>query len=318
VDTAPRSSERAPRVDPLPIDGLLIVDKPSGWTSHDVVGRMRRLTGVRRIGHAGTLDPLATGVLPLGVGRGTRVLEYATEADKEYVATIRLGESTDTYDADGRVTATGDWRTVTREALGHALARFLGDIEQQPPVYSAIKQGGVPLYKLARAGQAVQAPTRRVTVYAITLLGLSLPDLTLRVRCSKGTYIRSLAHDLGTLLGCGGHLTALRRTASGGFSIEQALALDGWEAALSSGGWPARVLPLDTPLLGLPAVILGEEAARRLHDGVPPLLLETAAAPGARCRAYGADGSFLAVLHRRADREGWRVEKLLAGVSGPL
>ena len=315
MGSVPASGQRAPRSEPLAIDGLLIVDKPAGWTSHDVVGRMRRLTGVRRIGHAGTLDPLATGVLPLGVGRGTRVLEYATEADKEYIATVRLGESTDTYDADGRITTTGDWRTTTRERLEHELARFVGVIEQQPPAYSAIKQGGVPLYKLARAGKAVQVPTRLVTVHALDLLDLTLPALTVRVRCSKGTYVRSLAHDLGARLGCGGHLTALRRTASGGFHIKQALTLDEWEAALTNGAWPAHILPLDTPLLHLPAVILGDSAAYRLSDGVPPVLPEADELPDVGCRAYSQDGSLLAVLRRRDDRTGWRVEKMLAGAA---
>lgn len=311
----PASGQRAPRPEPLAIDGLLIVDKPAGWTSHDVVGRMRRLTGIRRIGHAGTLDPLATGVLPLGVGRGTRVLEYATEADKEYIATIRLGESTDTYDADGRITATGDWHTVTRERLDHELARFVGAIEQQAPAYSAIKQGGVPLYKLARAGKAVQAPARQVTVHSLDVLDFALPALTVRVRCSKGTYIRSLAHDLGARLSCGGHLTALRRTASGGFRIEQALTLDEWEAALANGAWPAHVLPLDAPLLQFRAVILGDAAAHRLSDGVPPELPEGDELPDARCRAYSQDGSLLAVLRRRDGRPVWRVEKMLAGAA---
>lgn len=291
------------------IDGLLIVDKPSGWTSHDVIARMRRLTGIRRIGHAGTLDPLATGVLPLGIGQGTRVLEYVTEAEKAYTATVRLGVSTDTYDADGAVIATGDWSRTSPEDVQHALASFVGEIEQRPPVYSAIKQGGVALHRLARAGQQVEAPVRTVSIYAIELLSLELPEITFHVRCSKGTYVRSLAHDLGLRLGCGAHLSALRRTATGGFSIEQALTLEQWEAALADGSWPARVLPLDAALLDRPAAILGDDAAARLGHGVAPTLPD--ARPRELVRAYSDDGVLLAVLRAPDAGRGWRAEKVL-------
>src|SRR5215208_4505731 len=258
-----------------PIDGLLVVDKPAGWTSHDVVARMRRLTGVRRIGHAGTLDPLATGVLPLGIGQGTRVLEYAGDADKVYFATVRLGASTDTYDADGRVTEEGDASMVTEEEARAALASFVGTIEQRPPAYSAIKQGGV------------------------------------RVHCSKGTYVRSIAHDLGERLGCGAHLAALRRLRSGAFAIEQATTLERFEAALADGSWPARILPLDAPLLDRPAVILDRAAAARLADGVAPPEAGLVARD-VPVRAYDPDGILLAVL-RTAGERGWRAEKVLMG-----
>jgi len=293
------------------MDGLLVVDKPAGWTSHDVVARMRRLTGVRRIGHAGTLDPLATGVLPLGIGQGTRVLEYAGDADKVYFATVRLGASTDTYDADGRVTEEGDASMVAEEEARAALASFVGTIEQRPPAYSAIKQGGVPLHRLARAGRDVEVPVRRVTIYAIDEVAYEPPHVRFRVHCSKGTYVRSIAHDLGERLGCGAHLAALRRLRSGAFAIEQATTLERFEAALADGSWPARILPLDAPLLDRPAVILDRAAAARLADGVAPPEAGLVARD-VPVRAYDPDGILLAVL-RTAGERGWRAEKVLLG-----
>ena len=293
----------------LAIDGLLILDKPSGWTSHDVVARMRRVTGVRRIGHAGTLDPLATGVLPLGIGQGTRVLEFISDARKTYRATVRLGVATDTYDAAGTPTSVGDCSAVTEGDIGAALSGFVGEIQQRPPPYSAIKQGGVPLHRLARAGQAVEAPPRTVTIFAIDEIAVALPDVSFTVHCSKRTYVRSLAHDLGRRLGCGAHLAALRRTATGGFHIEQALTLEQWEAALADGSWPARVLPLDAALLDRPAAILGDDAAARLGHGVAPTLPD--ARPRELVRAYSDDGVLLAVLRAPDAGRGWRAEKVL-------
>ena len=296
------------------MDGLLVIDKARGWTSHDVVARVRRLTGVRRVGHGGTLDPLATGVLPLGIGRGTRVLEYLGAADKRYTATIRLGASTDTYDADGAVTATHPWQSLNDADVRAALMQFVGDIEQRPPVYSAIKVGGVPSHRLARANRAAVPPPRRVTIYALTVLRLDLPDVTIDVHCSKGTYIRSLAHDLGVRLDCGAHLTALRRTAAGDLVIGQALTLDQWEAALIDGSWPARLLPLDLPLLHQPAAVFADESARKVWNGVAPDL-PAVSGGGALCRAYTTDGAFLGVLRSATDGPGWQVEKVLVGRS---
>ena len=301
---------------PLPIDGLLIVDKPPGWTSHDVVARMRRLTGVRRIGHAGTLDPLATGVLPLGIGQGTRVLEYVSDARKTYIATARLGITTDTYDADGAVLETRDCSAATAEQVRTALAGFVGEIEQRPPVFSAIKQGGVPLHRLARAGRAVEAPTRNVTIFAIEDVVVDVPLVRFTVRCSKGTYVRSLAHDLGERLGCGGHLAALHRTETGEFTLDQAVTLERWEAALADGSWPVHVLPLDSPLLHNPAVILAGDSAARLADGVPPPT-PPALPPGRSVRAYGPDGLLLGLLGPGGAQAGWRVEKVFVGRSSP-
>jgi tRNA pseudouridine55 synthase len=302
-----------------PFDGLLIIDKPSGWTSHDVVARLRRLTGVRRIGHAGTLDPLATGVLPLGIGLGTRVLEYVSDADKRYRATARLGVVTDTYDADGVVVAEADPGAVDPAAVAAALATFVGTIAQRPPAFSAIKQGGVPLHRLARAGRAVEAPPRTVTVFSIDEIRYEPPLVSFAVHCSKGTYVRSIAHDLGRLLGCGAHLAALRRTATGGFTLDCAVTLEGWEAALEDGSWPVHLLPLDAPLLGRPALILDEDAAARLGDGVAPPVRAPSLSSGELVRAYDAGGALLAILRAAEPATGiWRAEKVLLARSGAI
>jgi tRNA pseudouridine55 synthase len=298
---------------PLAIDGLLIIDKPSGWTSHDVVGRLRRLTGIRRIGHAGTLDPLATGVLPLGIGRGTRVLEYISDAEKQYVGTLELGAVTDTYDADGRILVRRDWTDVSVETVWNTFEGFLGTFEQQPPVFSAIKQGGVPLHRLARAGKAVAPVARPVTIRDLEIVKFDLPQVTFGVTCSKGTYVRSFAHDVGQHLGCGAHLSALRRTMTGGFTIDQAITIDQFERAIDDGSWPALVLPADLPLIDRPALILDEDASERLQSGVAPAAPPPAAGAGTRARAYAPDGTFLGVIRWHDAHHGWKAEKVLQG-----
>ena len=230
------------------MDGILIVDKPAGMTSHDVVARVRKLARQRKIGHAGTLDPLATGVLVLGLGKATRLLEYLTGHDKRYLAAVMLGQTTTTYDAEGEVVRTYEGEWPSREAVEAALERFRGEIEQRPPLFSAIKQGGVIIHELH-------------------LLRYAPPLLELDVRCSKGTYIRSLAHDLGEALGTGAFLAALRRTASGPFTIEQAHTLPEIEAAARERRLDELLLPLGAGLETLPAVRLSPEEARRLAHG---------------------------------------------------
>jgi tRNA pseudouridine55 synthase len=209
--------------------GLVIVDKPSEWTSHDVVGRMRRLAGTRKVGHSGTLDPMATGVLVLGINRATRLLGHLTLADKEYVATIRLGQSTVTDDAEGDVTATTSATQVDEAAVRAVLPTFTGDIEQVPSSVSAIKVDGVRSYARVRSGEEVALKPRPVHVAEFELTAFragEVADVDVRVVCSSGTYIRALARDIGATLGVGGHLTALRRTRVGGFTIDNAHTLD--------------------------------------------------------------------------------------------
>jgi tRNA pseudouridine55 synthase len=206
------------------------VDKPLGITSHDVVARvrarLRRASGIRKVGHAGTLDPLATGVLVLCVGAATRLSEYVMRTTKRYQARVRLGMTTDTYDAEGQIVRERDASRVTREMIEVVLGEFLGEIEQVPPMHSAIKQGGRKLYAIARAGETVEREPRKVRIDALTIAEFQPPEFTLDVTCSAGTYIRSLAYDIGEALGVGAHLTGLTRTASGRFTLENAVPLD--------------------------------------------------------------------------------------------
>jgi tRNA pseudouridine55 synthase len=213
--------------------GLVVVDKPGGITSHDVVARVRRLAGTRKVGHAGTLDPMATGVLVLGVNRATRLLGHLTLTDKWYDATVRLGVTTTTDDAEGEVIVTRPTDLLTDEAVRGALAAFVGEIDQVPNAVSAIKIAGKRAYARVREGEVVEIPARRVTVHSLEFTALDLPDVEIAVHCSSGTYIRAIARDLGETLGVGGHLTALRRTAVGPFEIDSARSLDDLEGSFT-------------------------------------------------------------------------------------
>ncbi len=208
------------------IDGVLLVDKATGMTSHDVVAIARRALGTKKIGHCGTLDPLATGLLILTLGRGTKIQDLIMAEEKEYVGTLKLGEVTDSQDADGAVTETKPVPPLTREQIEAAFAKFQGDFYQTPPMVSAIKQGGVPLYKLARKGQTVVREPRFVHVFAHQINEVRLPEVDFRVVCSKGFYVRTYAHDIGQELCCGAHLRSLRRTKSGKFSVDLAVSTE--------------------------------------------------------------------------------------------
>jgi tRNA pseudouridine55 synthase len=207
------------------LEGVLLVDKPGEHTSHDVIARLRGRLRMRKIGHAGTLDPMATGLLIVLLGKATRVSQYLISLDKEYEGTVELGSTTDSQDADGQVMETRPVPPLSEAEVRAAMAGFLGDQYQTPPMYSAIKVGGVPLYKRARKGEEVEREPRFIRVMAWDLLSLDLPRITFRLRCTKGTYVRTLAHDLGARLGCGAHLCALRRTATDRFNVSQALTL---------------------------------------------------------------------------------------------
>ncbi|MEK0449470.1 MAG: tRNA pseudouridine synthase [Verrucomicrobiota bacterium] len=211
------------------IDGVLLVDKASDMTSHDVVAIARRALrsmGVEKVGHCGTLDPLATGLLILTIGKGTKIQDLIMSEDKEYVGTMRLGEVTDSQDADGEITETRPVPKLSRDELEAAFAKFHGDFYQTPPMVSAIKKDGVPLYKLARKGQVVEREPRFVHVYAHEIQAVRMPEIDFRVVCSKGFYVRTYAHDIGESLGCGAHLRALRRTKSGKFTVDGAITVD--------------------------------------------------------------------------------------------
>lgn len=283
--------------------GLLLIDKPPGPSSHDVVNRLRKLSGSRRIGHAGTLDPLASGLLLVGLGRATRLVEYLVGLPKTYETTVRLGQTTETYDAEGGVVLERPFSHLRQSTIETTLARWRGTIWQQPPRYSAIKQGGQPLYKLARRGLAVAPPARPVTIYALELLAWDAPFLRLRIGCSSGTYIRSLGHDLGEALGVGGHLAALRRTAVGPFSLEQAAPLD----SLTPGNLADAALPLETAVAHLPRLDLPAPDVARLLLG-QRLGRETDHRPGSSAAAYDPAGRFVGVL--LAESGYWQPHKM--------
>ena len=279
-------------------DGLVIVDKPAGWTSHDVVGKVRMLVGTRRVGHAGTLDPMATGVLVLGIGRATRLLGHLALATKEYAATIRLGASTLTDDADGEITAESDASGVTDESLRAAMATLTGDIRQVPSAVSAIKRDGVRSYARVRAGEQVELGPRPVTVQRFEVLAIRREDTNLDVdalvECSSGTYVRALARDLGAALGVGGHLTALRRTRVGPYDLAAARTVEQLAEEVS-------VLPLaDAAAAAFPRLDVDEPTARKVAHGVP--LPPTGYGPGRPVAVFGPDGQLLSLVEDRGAR----------------
>ena len=247
-------------------DGVLNIKKPAEWTSHDVVAKLRNLLKVGRIGHGGTLDPAATGVLPILIGRATRIAEYLLDWDKEYLAVMRLGETTDTQDATGAVLTRSQAGQVTRADLEGTIARFRGRIRQLPPMYSAVKVGGAPLYRAARAGKTVARELRDVMVHELEILGLDGRDVSMRVRCSKGTYIRTLCADIGSVLGVGAHLLALERTRVGPLKLTEASTL---EEARDLQGLAGRLISMDQALTHLPALVVEQDAADRATRGVP-------------------------------------------------
>jgi tRNA pseudouridine55 synthase len=276
--------------------GLIIVDKPSGWTSHDVVARIRRLAGTRRVGHAGTLDPMATGVLVVGVEKATRLLGHLTLTDKDYLATIRLGQATDSGDAEGTITAGSPAGGLSLEAVRAGAAALTGQIQQVPPAVSAIKVGGQRAYKLAREGAPPVLPARAVTVHSFVITGArpmgELMDVDAEVTCSSGTYIRALAGDLGDGLGVGGHLTMLRRTRVGPYGISAARSLEDLAAA-AAGAELAMVSLGDAAAAAFPSRSLTEPEARSLSHGAR--LPAAGLGPGP-VAAFGPDGALVALV----------------------
>jgi len=251
------------------LEGVLIVHKEAGWTSHDVVAKIRRLLGGSKVGHAGTLDPSATGVLPILVGRATRVAEYMIDWDKEYHAVLRLGETTDTQDATGQVLSRVDPCEVTEDALQGVITRFRGVQRQLPPMYSAVKVGGQPLYKAARAGRTIDRVERSIIIHQLEIMAVHGRDVTLRIVCSKGTYVRTLCADIGQALGVGGHLYALERRRVGPLSIEQAVTIDQVASHLTTGSLSGQFISIDQLLVQFPAVVVNAEQAQRVLNGSP-------------------------------------------------
>ncbi|OUQ82293.1 tRNA pseudouridine(55) synthase TruB [Flavonifractor sp. An100] len=270
-------------------NGILVIDKPQDWTSMDVCAKLRGALGERRIGHAGTLDPMATGVLPVFVGRATRAVEFASEGDKEYLAGLRLGTVTDTQDTTGHVLEEHPVQ-VTRQALEAALAPFRGEIQQLPPMYSAIKVNGKKLYELARKGREVERKPRAITIYSLDVEGQESPtDYYLRVRCSKGTYIRTLCHDIGQALGCGGTMFSLRRTMACGFTLADAVPL---EQVLQTPDPSALLLGVDTLFADRPVLTLGPDSEKKVRNGTTLLM---PGLPEGECRVYSRNQEFLAL-----------------------
>lgn len=279
--------------------GILLVDKPQGWTSHDVVAKLRGLLKQRRIGHGGTLDPMATGLLPVFVGRATRAAEYASLSGKQYIARLRLGIRTDTQDITGTVLASSPV-TAGEKELRDLLPRFTGQILQIPPMYSAVKIGGQPMYKLARKGKSVERAPRPVTVSRMELLGGSGEEYELLVDCSAGTYVRTLCSDIGDAMGCGAVLSALRRTRAAGFDLEDAHTLEDVAAAAEEGRADELLLPVDSLFSGYPAVTLDETRERLCRNGTE---LSAVGAEG-RYRVYGPNGEFLMLGELRREPGG--------------
>ncbi len=298
-----------------PISGLLNIDKPRGITSHDVVARIRKLAGQRRVGHAGTLDPLATGVLLVCLGQATRLIEYLVSGHKQYRATFCFGLATDTLDAEGRVLAQKDISGLTENHLRQVLPAFVGHLAQIPPMFSAIKKDGQPLYKRARAGQTVELEPRPVTIFKIEWVAWQPPHLTLDISCSPGSYIRSLARDMGEAVGTGAHLVELTRTASGPWRLADAVPLAQLE---DDPHWQRYLHPPDRAITHLPQVILSEEAALHVQQGRPiEIDLESSEThlEGAShlklVRAYTASGDFLAILTlAEPDAKLWQPKKV--------
>jgi len=287
------------------VDGILNINKPRGITSFQVVAAVRRAAGMRKVGHGGTLDPDADGVLPVCLGQATRVSQYLLEAGKTYLAEIELGITTDTYDLSGRVIARGDAGAVTREQIEAVIAGFRGVISQTPPMYSALKHHGQPLYKLARRGITVARPAREVSIYRLEIKQWQPPRLTLEIDCGRGTYIRALAHDLGERLGCGAALASLSRLRCGPFRLADALTPDEIAAAGRQEQLVGLLHPADSVLKDWPTLSLNEDQATAFGYGQPLPFTETGDLPNdaddPRRRVYDAAGVFLGIGRVEAD-----------------
>jgi tRNA pseudouridine55 synthase len=296
-----RRSRRAEEPGP---SGFLIADKPPGLTSHDVVNAARRWFGTRRVGHLGTLDPRATGVLPLAVRDATKLAPYVASDPKIYVGSIRLGVATDTYDAEGEVVRRHEGELPSEEKVRAALADFVGEIDQVPPMYSSVKHGGEPLHRLARRGETVERAPRRVRIDRIDVHAFRPPDVEIQVECSGGTYVRCLAEDLGVALSCGAHLLHLRRTRSGPFGLDGAVQMEEMAAAAERGEAESHLIPAQDGL-AMPRVELPAADARRVQHGgdVPcPPVAGPPPRPGRRVAAIDPAGRLLAIMDVRPDR----------------
>ena len=294
-----------------PLSGILNIAKPAGMTSMDVVRRVRRAAGIKRVGNAGTLDPMANGVIPVCLGQATRVVEYLVDGEKEYAAEIRFGASTDTYDALGEITQRRDASHLAAEDVERALTAFEGEIDQIPPMYSALKRDGKPLYELARAGIEVKRDARRVTAHRIALTAWRAPVAAVEIVCGRGFYVRSLAHDLGEALGCGAYLESLTRTRVSAFRLRDSSTLEEVERAFAGDGWREIILGADAALTAMRPMALDETQTSMVASGrpLPPGAFPDPDDPAERRRAYAADGRFTAIMRYSPDRR-WTPHKV--------
>lgn len=300
------------------MDGVLNIDKIKGETSFSVVAAVRRLTGERKVGHGGTLDPLATGVLPVFLGRATRMTQFLLDHPKKYRAEMHFGLTSDSGDSDGTISPGGDVSGIDEAAVHSALKRFVGEIRQTPPMFSALKHKGTPLYELARAGITVDRAERTVEIHAIALVSWEKPLATIEVTCSRGTYIRTLAQDLGDALSCGAYLAGLRRTSYGPFEVENSVTLDQFREAVELGDWLRLLYPVDACLAHLPRMVVPDQLADYVRHGRPfspkdmanDLVPSEEARNHVRHRAYTLDGCFLGVLVFNSEKDEWQPEKV--------
>jgi tRNA pseudouridine55 synthase len=276
----------APKRETREVNGLLILDKPPGLTSNKCLQQVKHLLRAAKAGHTGALDPLASGVLPLCFGEATKVSQFLLDSDKVYRARVKLGVTTTTGDSEGEVLATVPVPVLSMEQVESALQQFRGLITQQPPIYSALKQNGVPLYKLARAGKAIEPKFRDVRIHSLVLLAHEGAELDIEVSCSKGTYIRTLAEDIGKALGTGGHITVLRRLKAGPFALAASLTMEQMIALAELGELKARLIAMDEAVSDLPQIQLDVEQTRHLRQGKSVTLAATAPAPAPNVRAY--------------------------------
>ena len=294
-------------------NGIIIVDKPSGWTSQDVAAKLRGVFHERRVGHGGTLDPMATGVLPVFVGRATRAAEFMESAEKEYVAGLRLGLVTNTQDTSGETLAEHPV-SVTKEALERVFRQFTGPMEQLPPMYSAIKIGGKKLYELAREGKTVERKSRKVTIYQIHIKEIQLPRVRMEVTCSKGTYIRTLCHDIGNLLGTGGCMEELTRTKVGRFELKDSLKLEELRDLAQNGRLEDALIPLDQMFSELQSVVPAEKYIPKAYNGndfFRNQLSETGKfCSGEKVRVYDAKGHFIGIYRYMEDKKMFHLVKM--------
>lgn len=301
--------------------GYLNINKPQDWTSTDVVRKLKGITRAKKIGHGGTLDPIATGVLPICIGSATRFADTILLGTKSYRATMELGASTDTYDSTGEKTAEADWSGVTHDQVIEVLQAFTGKFGQVPPMYSAIRHNGKRLYELARLGIEIERPARPVEVMRLELVDFRAPELILEMECSHGFYARTLAHDIGEKLGTYGHLTGLVRTHAGVFKIEDAITIEQVSDEAESGDWRDLAMPVDTTLQHLGKISLNPMFVEMVQHGRPLSIADVGVVgdmggyePGDRIRAYTPEGELLAILVFEPGRLGWRPEKVLAAL----